>query len=123
MRTMSSRLIAFLLVFVLAFAGLSTQEVPSQFGSSDLEAPATSVAVIATTGVDPASFGELQRDDQLPLSHAETLVDLPGLVPVGPSAANHAPRTPRPGRYATAAMPPPYLDGLQRPPSTGDRLA
>jgi len=120
---MLSRVVAFLLAVVLAFAGLSTQGEPLQFGSSDVGAPAMSLADIATTGDEPASFGDRQRDDQLPLSHAETLVDLPGLVPVGHSAAIPALRAPRPGRYATAAMPPPYLDGLQRPPSTADRLA
>lgn len=53
------------------------------------------------------------HDAQTP---AETLSDLPGLVPACHEAQAPPLTMARPGPYTLAAWHPPYLDGLRRPP-------
>lgn len=120
---MSTRVIAFLLAAVLAWAGFATKQLPLSLGSAGVELTAVSSADIAAPGDASDSVADHRLDDQPSQGHTETLVDLPGLVPVRQSAATPALRMSRPGPYALAPMPPPYLDGLQRPPSATDRVA
>jgi len=60
--------------------------------------------------------GPGQDDPHDTQTHAETLSDLPALMPDRHAAQAPALTMARPGPYTLAVLRPPYLDGLRRPP-------
>lgn len=115
--TVIVRFFALVLAGVLAWAGFAAQE-PGR-------APAALMAGQALAALhdgspwhlDPGPADEpAQHDPHDTQSHAETLSDLPALVPVRHAAQAPALTMARPGPYTLATLHPPYLDGLRRPP-------
>lgn len=120
----SARLFALVLALVLAWTGAAAQE-PSR-------APAawagTLVAEQALAALQAGGLDDLCPSAQSPANEpahgnphdgqtpAETLSDLPALVPAGHEAQAPPLTMARPGPYTLAALHPPYLDGLRRPP-------
>jgi hypothetical protein len=123
-----ARFFALVLALVLAWTAAAAQEparAPAVWAGELMAAQGTPpsvaelVASLQAGGLDhparpadgPAQDGP--HDVQTP---AETLTDLPALVP-GCHEAQAPPLTmARPGPYTLAALHPPYLDGLRRPP-------
>ena len=113
-----TRLFALVLALVLAWAGLAAQR-PAHAAA----APAAEQALAQVLQADgPQHLGQSPAGEPTPddpydaQSHAETLSDLPALVPERHAAQVPALTMARPGPYTLAALHPPYLDGLRRPP-------
>jgi len=112
-----TRLFALVLALVLAWAGLAAQP-----PAHAVAAPAAEQALAALQAGGPQHLGQSPANEPTPddpydaQSHAETLSDLPALVPERHVAQVPALTMARPGPYTLAALHPPYLDGLRRPP-------
>ncbi|HET7865683.1 MAG TPA: hypothetical protein VFL86_14870 [Burkholderiaceae bacterium] len=112
-----ARLFALVLALVLAWSGLAApqpahaaaEQVPAALQAEGPQHPGQGL-VGEPAGDDPS---DTQSDAQ---SHAETLSDLPALAPERHAAQVPALTMARPGPYTLAALHPPYLDGLRRPP-------
>lgn len=121
------RFFALVLALVLAWTGAAAQQ--------SVHAPAVravvaeqALASLQAGGLDQAAPSSqspadepAQDDPHDAQTPAETLSDLPALVP-----ACHESQAPpltmaRPGPYTLAALHPPYLDGLRRPPRSALR--
>jgi hypothetical protein len=113
-----ARLFALVLALVLAWAGFAAQEpvrAPAALGAG--QALAALQDGSPSWHLDPSPAGEPgQHEPHDTQSHAETLSDLPALVPVRHAAQAPALTMARPGPYTLATLHPPYLDGLRRPP-------
>lgn len=112
-----ARLFALVLALVLSWSGLASQR--------PAHAPAAGHAQTALQAEAPQHRGQCLADEPAPAvpgdpyeaqSHAETLSDLPALVPQRHAAQVPALTMARPGPYTLAAWHPPFLDGLRRPP-------
>lgn len=112
-----ARLFALVLALVLAWAGLVVQR-----PAYAVAAPAAEQALAALQAGDSQHLAQNPAGEPTPddphdaQSHAETLSDLPALVPERHAAQVPALTMARPGPYTLAALHPPYLDGLRRPP-------
>lgn len=119
---MLSRLVAFLLTFALCWSSLSAQELvlPAVPGSDAAQSAGTASSPNAGSN---GSAGDHHRDDRPVQPPAESQADLPGLLCGAPAAATSALRMARPAPFSAAALHPPYLDALQRPPCAIDLIA
>ena len=114
-----ARLLALVLALVLAWSGLVVQR-PAHAEAAPAAEQALAEAEVQADGLPhmgQCPAGEPAPDDPYDAqSHAETLSDLPALVPERHAAQVPALTMARPGPYTLAALHPPYLDGLRRPP-------
>jgi hypothetical protein len=118
---MSTKAVAFLLALVFAWAGSIAPA--TSLASANGDAALTAQVGIAPHAIDPGSVDDLRLDNQPSQVHTEPLADLDGLAQACDATPSPAPVTSCLPRDGTVARLPPYLAGLQRPPSEPHRLA
>ena len=116
------RLFAWMLALVLALTGLAVQQPAHAAAAPAVEQVLAALQAGVPQHLGQSASGEPTPDDPTPddpygaQSHTETLSDLPALVPQRHAAQVPSLTMARPGPYTLAALHPPYLDGLRRPP-------
>ena len=119
---MPSRVIAFILAFVLFWSGLSTFEAPRALAQPSLEQQDALAHAVGQPNLDDGSVEDHHLDD-LPLQvQGEPSAETPGLLPapLGPGIQPLA--TVQPQAFVLAAAVSPFLAGPLRPPC-GEALA
>lgn len=116
-----ARLFALVLALVMVCSGLAAPQPAHAAVAPAAEQALTALQAEGLQHLGQCSAGEPAADDPYDAkadaqSHAETLSDLPALAPARHAAQVPALTMARPGPYTLAALHPPYLDGLRRPP-------
>ena len=123
----TARLFALVLALVLAWTSFATQG-PARVLAAPAAAQGVAWMANPTQATQPGDSpqhqaqspadapGPGQDDPHDTQTHAETLSDLPALMPDRHAAQAPALTMARPGPYTLAVLHPPYLDGLRRPP-------
>ena len=119
----TARLFALVLALVLAWTSFATQG-PARLLAAPAAEQVAEQALATLQGESPQHRGQSPADAPSPgqddphdtQTHAETLSDLPALMPDRHAAQAPALTMARPGPYTLAAFHPPYLGGLRRPP-------
>jgi hypothetical protein len=113
---MLSRVVSLFLTLILVWAGLVAQERPMVQASFNADQAMALVAEHTTGHTAEGSVDSPPVDEQASQPLVESLGDLPGLIQSCHDVPAPTLTRARPHVYDLAGLPPPYLDGLQRPP-------
>lgn len=113
---MPSRVVPFLLAFLLLWSGFTTQERAVSFASSNVEQADVGLAGELQQRVHEGSVEDHHLDDQPAQAQTESVMDLQALFPARVDEPAFALTMARPRPYAVTTWLEPYLEGPQRPP-------
>ena len=113
---MPSRVIAFLLAFVLFWSGLSTIEAPSALAQPSPEQSYALSHSGAQHGSDDGSVEDHHLDDQPLQAQGDPAAETPGLLPAPLRPSSQSLATAEPHTFVSSAAGSPFLAGPLRPP-------
>ena len=113
---MPSRVIAFLLAFVLFWSGLSTIEAPSALAQPSPEQSYALSHSGAQHSLDDGSVEDHHLDDQPLQAQGDPAAETPGLLPAPLMPSSQSLATAQPHTFVSAAIRSPFLAGPLRPP-------